>query len=163
MLISLKGDYVETTYWSAIETYVSIIVTSLPAIRSLLSRSFPKLFNFESRNSSHKTYEQSQKASNSYKMKSWSKSTTAATSSDLEIEPGDYFTNPRLELGDKMKGEVRTGVTSGRLRRERSEAELVERGEGIFIHTEITAGDRASNENSWLDDGETISNPKHEQ
>ena len=36
--------YVDTIYWTAIETYISILVPNLPAIRSYLTHLFPNLF-----------------------------------------------------------------------------------------------------------------------
>ncbi|RDW68106.1 hypothetical protein BP6252_09502 [Coleophoma cylindrospora] len=39
-------DYVPATFWSAIEVNVGIICACMPAIRSLLGKIFPKLFDF---------------------------------------------------------------------------------------------------------------------
>jgi hypothetical protein len=53
-----RGDYVATVYCTAIETYVSMIVPSLPAVRSLLSYHFPDVFAVNSQIRRTKTYEQ---------------------------------------------------------------------------------------------------------
>lgn len=53
------GDYVESIYWSGIETYVSLIVPCLPAVRALLSQKLPRVFGMDTTRGSGNSYIQS--------------------------------------------------------------------------------------------------------
>jgi hypothetical protein len=87
-------------------------------------------------------------------MTSSTKSSTTATSSNRGPESADYFQNSKLKLGDKLKGTVHTGVSSGR---RSSDEELVGNEEIIVVSTEIRADNRGSSAHSWLDDDEFFS------
>lgn len=127
----LKGDYVDTTYWTAIETYVSVIVPSLPAIRIMLAKKFPNMFSMDTQNGSRHTYEQSHQQP--FKMTKGTKSAAISTYSERDLE-ADFFPNTNLKLGDKLKGEVYTDVGSGG-RRKSSDVHLVDLPNGIMVDT----------------------------
>lgn len=125
MTNSIKGDYVDTTYWTAIEVYVSVIVPCLPAIRSLLSNKLPKLFGMDTQNRSRNTY------AKSYPTDSFVNS-TRKTKTPSEFDDHGTFLRD-LTLGDKIKGTVSTGISTGE---RTSEEELVDR-QGISVSTEM--------------------------
>jgi len=116
---------VETIYWTAIEVYVSVIVPCLPAIRSLLSHRYPKLFGNESQNHKRSKHENSSATKDSFFITQPTKPKIAAEYS----EHGDFLIE--LSLVDRAKGSVSTGVTAGN---RTSEEELVGR-QGISVST----------------------------
>ncbi|KAL2062174.1 hypothetical protein VTL71DRAFT_6440 [Oculimacula yallundae] len=104
-------DFVDITYWTAIEAYVSIIVPNLPSIRSLLSRKFPTLFGLDSQNTGHRNYEPPNPPPDSRNYERASRSATTQNTGSVELgsmdktfttnntivaEEEGYFSNSRI-------------------------------------------------------------------
>ncbi|KAH9214074.1 hypothetical protein DL95DRAFT_524185 [Leptodontidium sp. 2 PMI_412] len=96
-------DFVDVTYWTAIETYVSVVVPNLPAIRSFLSQRFPGVFGLDSHTPSYQNYERSHPppavpTGDSFELTT----TTTKTFADYDAratEEEGYFSNSRLKAG----------------------------------------------------------------
>ncbi|KAG4417686.1 hypothetical protein IFR04_009189 [Cadophora malorum] len=89
-------DFVDVTYWTAIETYVTVVVPNLPAIRSFLSLKFPGIFGLDSRAGE---YERSQPAPPTGTGESIELTLTGKTNVSLQpraIENESYFSNSRI-------------------------------------------------------------------
>lgn len=95
-------------------------------MRSLLSHHFPQLFSGDSNNRSQRAYEKSYSIEDSFPIAS--KKSNVRTDFN---EHGIFLKD--LTLGDKIKGMVSTGVTTGS--RRTSEEKLVGL-QGIIISTE---------------------------
>jgi len=153
-----SGDYVDTIYWTALETYISVIVPNLPAIRSLLSHKYPKLFGREtqsgSTDNSRKNYERSHanyRGGPSIKMASKIGSRNTEDTA-VEANDPDYFVNKNLNLGDNLKGNVYFGVVAGH---ENSTEELVGSDAAIHVNTEMKIEERArsvGSQQTWGED-----------
>ena len=120
------GDYVDTTYWTAIEVYVSVIVPCLPAIRSLMSDKLPRLFGLDSHKRSRNNY------ARSYPTDSFAVSSSRKTKTPSEYDDHGTFLKD-MSVGNKTNGKVSTGVSTGGDRI--SEEEPIEQ-QGITITTE---------------------------
>ena len=132
-------DYADALIWSGVEVAVSIIITSLPAIRVLLSRSFPRLFGSHG-NSSGK-YKASDRSGSSgskpefnRKLKSLNSiALFSLRSRNASGEPNES----QLELGDRIKGNVQTDI--GVMDRSDWQADSQDgRGDGIRVMTTTT-------------------------
>jgi hypothetical protein len=112
MLIFSLGDYVAVTFWTTVEVYVSVILPSLPAIRSMLSQKFSMVFGIETGSRTKHQYEQSQSKppiqGDSFKMVS-----IGTKNNERDAENSDFFHNSNMNLGGKVKGTVHTGVVGG--------------------------------------------------
>ena len=132
-------DYVDTIYWTAIETYVSLIVPCLPAMRPLLSRRFPTMFGEDSQSRSRNKYAQTDHKGNTFIMSSTTRSKAGVSSGH-----GRFLKD--LSLGDKGRGTIFTGVTTGNT----SEEQLV-LGKGIAVNTKthIEASNKSLDESMY--------------
>ncbi|CZR63695.1 uncharacterized protein PAC_13592 [Phialocephala subalpina] len=171
-------EFTDPVYWTAIEVYVSIIIPSLPAIRSLLSHHFPRFFANDTPMPSlavgypptNHSYTRSQSIPKSTKLnldlKFSLKSTFASRSQwprksqrSMQGDQGEEGGREWLELGDKRKGTVHTGVVAGGAIDENDGREVYEgaRG-GIFVSTKTVL--QETEQGNWLDDvehGERVS------
>ncbi|KAK0105942.1 hypothetical protein ONS95_004454 [Cadophora gregata] len=90
-------DFVDVTYWTAIEAYVSIVIPNLPAIRSFLSLKFPRIFGLDSRVG----YERSKPAPPTGTGESIELSLTSKTNVNPEpraIEDQSHFSNTQIGI-----------------------------------------------------------------
>jgi hypothetical protein len=81
----------------------------------------------------------------------------SANTGDTAIERdgiADFFANNKLNLGDKLKGNVYTGVVAGR---GNSDQELVRDEEVIYVSTEMKVENRSRSSNSDMTWHESIS------
>ncbi|KAK7747878.1 hypothetical protein SLS53_001129 [Cytospora paraplurivora] len=104
-------DYEETLIWSAAEVAMSIMVSSLPAIRALMVRVWPKMFSTGGNKSSMQPSETSSEPKRpsmgigrhpARSPQSWLFSILARTRG--EEEEGDGPNESQLELGDHARG-----------------------------------------------------------
>ena len=73
---------------------------------------------------------------------------TSTNRDDTALErdgSADFFANNKLNLGDKLKGNVYTGVVAGR---GSSDEELVRDEEVIYVSTEMKVENRSRSSNS---------------
>ncbi|KAH7310924.1 hypothetical protein BKA65DRAFT_600984 [Rhexocercosporidium sp. MPI-PUGE-AT-0058] len=94
--------FVDVTYWTAIETYVSIVVPNLPAIRSFLSRKFPGVFDLDSHNPNYQNYERSfppPAAQTGETFELTMTTTKTLVHGARPVEEEGYFSNSRIEAG----------------------------------------------------------------
>ncbi|KAG4428570.1 hypothetical protein IFR05_015945 [Cadophora sp. M221] len=99
-------DFVDVTYWSAIETYVSVVVPNLPAIRSFLSHKFPSVFGLDSHAPDYRNYERSHPppvvapTGESFELTTTTTTTKTFIDYDARVtEEEGYFNNSRVEAG----------------------------------------------------------------
>lgn len=111
-------DYEETLIWSAAEVAMSIMVASLPAIRTLVVRVWPRMLSTGARKSSMRPSETSSEPKRpsigigrrpARSPQSRLFSMLARTRG--EEEEGDSPSESQLELGDHARGGIRTGTS----------------------------------------------------
>lgn len=102
-------DYVDTLIWTGLECAVSIIVTSLPAIRALAGRMSPGLFSRAATGSGWSAFAANKLhggASGRSLIGRFISMVTMRTASRVDTES-------QLELGDKIMGDVCTEIGAG--------------------------------------------------
>ncbi|KAF8848854.1 hypothetical protein BDZ45DRAFT_605262 [Acephala macrosclerotiorum] len=172
-------EFTDPMYWTAIEVYVAIIIPSLPAIRALLSHHFPRFFANDtpipslvaglspaqhsyvrtrsitrSTKSTKSNFISSLISTSTFGSKGSTKSQRSMRGDECEGDGREEW----LDLGDKNKGTVHTGVIAGS--GDEDEDARADLGwnsrSGIFVSTmtitetivNVTEGKRGS----WLDD-----------
>jgi hypothetical protein len=133
-------DYVDAMIWSGLEVSISMIVTSLPAIRLLARRIFPNFFITISNTLSGSRRFKSSSAKDGATIKS--RATRNSTLRSRAYSHG-VGVGSDLELGDRLQGEVQTevGVSKG----ETSSTERLNHPgmeTGIYVSTTTTVDRR---------------------
>jgi hypothetical protein len=107
-------DYADSLIWSGLEVSVSVIVTSLPAVRVLLNRVLPNILGTVATNSRKSSGGASARGSG-YLQSSGSRMTKAtqplSTIFSIPSRKGDdEFNESQLELGGRIHGNVQTEI-----------------------------------------------------
>lgn len=128
-----------------------MIVPSLPAIRSLLSHRFPRVFGSNSQANSKHQYERSKSNSHSFKLSALSKTKVQGGSERCRSSDTDYFRNSKLGFGHVGNSSFHTGTQTGTVD---SDIERAGGNEGILVRTtSVVAGvaESTASPKTWYD------------